>query len=146
MAKQQPLVSAHTDINIQFYDVDPMRIVWHGNYVKYLEEARCVLLDKLGYNYDIMEQSGYMWPIVDMRLKYVASARFGSKIRVDAHLVEYESRIKINYVITDLGTGQVLTKAFTVQVALDKATQELQFESPKIFIDKVKPFLEQTLF
>lgn len=142
MAKLKPVVSADIDINVQFYDVDPMHIVWHGNYVKYLEQARCVLLDKIGYNYHTMEDSGYMWPIVDMRLKYVASAKFGSNIRVDAHLVEYQSRIKIEYIITDLDSQKVLTKAHTVQVALEIATQELQFESPQILLDKITPYLK----
>ena len=142
MAKQPALVSAHSELTIQFYDLDPMRIVWHGNYVKYLEDARCVLFDKIDYNYHQMEKSGYIWPIVDMRLKYVASAKFGATIRIDAHLVEFESRMKIDYIITDIATGQVLTKAHTVQVAIDKATQEMQFECPRAFTDKIKPYLE----
>lgn len=31
-------------IKVPFYDLDPMNIVWHGNYVKYMEEARCDFL------------------------------------------------------------------------------------------------------
>ncbi len=42
---------AEIEIEIPFYDVDSAGIVWHGNYVKYFEVARCVLLDKLNYNY-----------------------------------------------------------------------------------------------
>ncbi|WP_420839712.1 acyl-CoA thioesterase [Colwellia maritima] len=61
-----------------------MRVVWHGNYVKYIEDARCQLLRKFNYDYNDMEDSGYVWPIVDMRLKYVQSAEFGNKIRVEA--------------------------------------------------------------
>ncbi len=131
------LVSSYLDIKVPFYDVDSMRIVWHGHYVKYIEDARCVLLDKLGYNYLAMEESGYIWPIVDMRLKYVASAKFAGTIRVYAFLVEYESRMKIAYEIYDLATGQVLNKAHTVQVAVDIESEEMQFESPAVFIDKV---------
>lgn len=140
---KQVIVSASCDIEIQFYDVDPMRIVWHGNYVKYLERARCALLDKLDYNYNTMEQSGYIWPIVDMRLKYVASARFGDVIRVDANLVEYENRLKINYVATNVKTGQVLTKAHTVQVAVSTADEEMLLESPAVFVDKIRPWLNE---
>ena len=143
MAKATALVSAHHDLTVQFYDVDPMRVVWHGNYVKYLEDARCVLLDKINYNYDVMEQSGYVWPIVDMRLKYVGSAKFGSKIRIQADLIEYESRLKIQYLITDIASGQVLTKAHTVQVAVDVNSLEMQFESPKILLDKLAGWLNE---
>lgn len=38
-----------TIIKVEFYDLDPMDVVWHGNYVKYLEVARCDMLSKLGY-------------------------------------------------------------------------------------------------
>jgi len=134
---KKALVSSYIDIKVPFYDVDSMRIVWHGHYVKYIEDARCELLDKIGYNYLAMEESGYIWPIVDMRLKYVASAKFAGTIRVYAFLVEYESRMKIAYEIYDLATGQVLNKAHTVQVAVDIKSEEMQFESPDIFINKV---------
>lgn len=142
---QKALVSSYLDIKVPFYDVDSMRIVWHGHYVKYIEDARCELLDKLGYNYLAMEESGYIWPIVDMRLKYVASAKFAGTIRVYAFLVEYESRMKIAYEIYDLATGKVLNKAHTVQVAVDIESEEMQFESPAVFIDKVTTQLSLAL-
>ncbi|MGO2011022.1 MAG: acyl-CoA thioesterase [Pseudoalteromonas sp.] len=142
MKKSTAIVSAAVDMVVPFYDVDPMRIVWHGNYVKYIEDARCALFDKIGYNYNAMEKSGYMWPIVDMRLKYVASAVFGSCIRIHADLVEYETRIKIDYRIECLDTHKVLTKAYTIQVALNIPDQELQFESPAIFTNKVLTYVE----
>jgi acyl-CoA thioester hydrolase len=41
-------ITAETEFTVEFYDVDSMEIVWHGNYVKYLEKARCVLLDHIG--------------------------------------------------------------------------------------------------
>lgn len=142
MKKSTAIVSAAVDMVVPFYDVDPMRIVWHGNYVKYIEDARCALLDKIGYNYNAMEESGFMWPIVDMRLKYVASAVFGSRIRIHANLVEYETRIKIDYQIECLDTNKILTKAYTIQVALQMQSQELQFESPSVFTNKVLSYVE----
>lgn len=140
---QKALLSSYIDINVPFYDVDSMRIVWHGHYVKYLEDARCELLDKIGYNYQAMEDSGYLWPIVDMRLKYVASAKFASKIRVYAFLVEYETRMKIAYEIYEISSGKVLNKAHTVQVAVDIATEEMLYESPRVFVDKIQTMLSK---
>ena len=32
------------EIEVPFFDLDPMNVVWHGNYVKYTEIARCKLL------------------------------------------------------------------------------------------------------
>ena len=73
-------------IQVPFFDVDPMRIVWHGNYVKYLEVARCAFLDSIGYGYDEMGRRGFSWPIVKMDLKYIRPARFGQTIRVSTTL------------------------------------------------------------
>lgn len=131
------LLSAKVVIDIPFHDCDPMQVVWHGNYARYLEVARCELLRKINYDYLEMQASGYCWPIVDMRIKYVGSARFTQKINVEAHLVETESRLKIDYVIYCYETGKKLTKAHTVQVAVDLATQEMQFVSPQVFLEKI---------
>ena len=66
-----PLLEAEVDIDVPFHDLDPMQIVWHGRYAQYFEIARCALLDQIGYGYDAMRESGYAWPIIDMRIQYV---------------------------------------------------------------------------
>jgi hypothetical protein len=63
-------VAGRVQLQIQFYDLDPMEIVWHGRYVEYMETARCALLDQIGYNYPAMKDSGYGWPVIDLRLRY----------------------------------------------------------------------------
>lgn len=126
-----------TDIVVQFHDCDPMAIVWHGHYVKYLEVARCELLASFGYNYDDMYASGYAWPLIDMQLRYVQAARFGQRIKVQATLLEWEYRLKIAYVITDAETGERITKAETTQVAIDAETNEMLLGSPPILAEKL---------
>ncbi|RRV09392.1 acyl-CoA thioesterase [Pseudomonas sp. v388] len=130
-----------TEIVVPFFDVDSMNIVWHGHYVKYLEVARCALLDHIGHNYNQMLESGYGWPVIDLQLRYVRSAVFGQKLNVRASLVEWENRLKINYLITDAATGERLTRASTVQVAVDKHTREMQLASPPVFIEAVQKAL-----
>lgn len=132
------ILSASVDIEVPFHDCDPMQVVWHGNYARYLEVARCALLRKIDYDYLDMQDSGYVWPIVDMRTKFVGSALFAQMITVDAHLVEYESRLKIAYLISCKSTGKKLTKAHTVQVAVDIQTKEMQFVSPDILTTKLR--------
>ena len=125
------------EMTIPFHDVDPMNIVWHGRYVKYLEVVRCELLESFDYSYNDMFESGYAWPIVDMRVKYVKPATFGQKIRITATVVEWDFRLKINYVIEDVESGNKLTKAYTIQVAVDMSTEEMCGESPTILLDKL---------
>lgn len=135
------MISAEVTVKVQFYDLDPMQVVWHGNYPRFLEEARCALLDHIGYNYEQMAASGYMWPIVDMRLKYVRPARLNQRIRVVATLLEWENRLRIDYRLMDAETGAVLNKAQTTQVAVDAQTMELCLESPAALQDRVRGML-----
>ncbi|ROM49868.1 thioesterase [Pseudomonas poae] len=131
-----------TEILVPFFDIDTMHVVWHGHYVKYLEVARCALLDKLGHNYTQMQASGYAWPVIDLQLRYVRGATFGQTINVRASLVEWENRLKVNYLITDLASGERLTRASTVQVAVEIASREMQLASPKVFTDAVERALQ----
>ncbi len=132
------MLTVDTPIKAQFYDLDPMQVVWHGNYVRFLEQARCSLLDRIGFNYPEMARTRYIWPIVDMRIKYVRPIRFGQDVIVSASLSEYENRLKIDYRIRDAVSGEVLTKAQTIQVAVDGETGELCLESPAELSDKVR--------
>jgi len=127
-----PELSHEIELAPAFHDLDPMNIVWHGNYPKYLEIARCALLAKFDYDYPAMRDSGYAWPIVDMRLKYVRSAEFNQKLLVRASIVEWENRLKIDYVIRDAASGTVLNKAYTIQVAVDMATREMLYVCPPV--------------
>jgi acyl-CoA thioester hydrolase len=131
-------LSAEVEIEIPFYDVDPMQVAWHGNYVKYFEVARCAMLRRIDYDYPQMEKSGYHFPVVEIYLKYVNAARFGQVVVAKAEVLEYENRLKIGYRITDRASGQRLTKGWSVQVAIDARTRELQFVSPRILIDKMR--------
>ena len=132
------MISATTEIKAQFYDLDPMNIVWHGNYARFLEQARCDLLDLIGFNYVQMAATDHAWPIVDMRTKYVRPIRFGQRIKVTATLVEWENRLRIDYRIADAETGEVLTKAQTTQMAVHIRTGETAFESPAPLLDAVR--------
>ena len=131
-----------TEVLVPFFDIDTMHVVWHGHYVKYLEVARCALLDHIGHNYTQMLEAGYAWPVIDMQLRYVRGATFGQRINVRASLVEWENRLKVNYLITDLASGERLTRASTVQVAVEIASRELQLASPTVFITAVERALE----
>jgi acyl-CoA thioester hydrolase len=132
------MITSEITITAQFYDLDPMGFVWHGNYARFFEQVRCQLLDGIGYNYVEMEASGYIWPIVDMQIKFVRPIRFHQKFSVTAKLVESANRLKIEYLICDQASGEILTKAHTTQVAVDRTTGELCLESPSVLTDKLK--------
>jgi len=132
------IITAEIKFPVEFYDVDSMRIVWHGNYIKYFEKARCALLNKIGYGYLEMSASGYAFPVTDVRVKYTRSLLFGDTARVKAILDEYENRIKIKYEIYNDKTGVLTTKGESCQMAVKMATNETRFICPEEFIRKVE--------
>jgi acyl-CoA thioester hydrolase len=130
-----------TELTVPFFDVDSMEVVWHGHYVKYLEIARCSLLEALGHDYVRMKDTGYAWPIIDLQLRYARAARFGQKLIVRAELVEWQNRLKIHYTLSDAGTGERLTRASTIQVAVRLADGEMLLVSPSVFTDDIERHL-----
>ena len=136
-------ISVDVEFPVEFYDVDSMHIVWNGNYVKFMEVARCALLSELHYDYQEMERSGYAWPVVDLHLKYIRPLRFLQRCRVTATLVEYENCLKIRYVFRDAETGAVVNKAESMQMAVEMKTMESCFVSPQYFLDCVREYRER---
>ena len=131
------MIEAEVEIEVPFHDIDVMGVAWHGHYIKYLEIARCALLEKIDYNYPQMKASGFAWPVIEVRIRYPRPLYFQQKVRVKARVDEWENRLKVSYLIEDLKTGQRLTKAHTVQVALDMESGEMLFVSPDVLLRKL---------
>ena len=137
-------ISAEIELTVEFYDVDSMRIVWHGNYIKYFEKARCALLGKIGYGYREMEESGWAFPITAVSVKYVNSLAFQDRVRARAALTEYENCIKIQYELYNAATGRLCTKGESTQMAVNTASGESSIVCPAIFVDKVEALLRES--
>ncbi|EGK09087.1 acyl-CoA thioesterase [Kingella kingae] len=128
------------ELDVPFFDVDSLFIVWHGHYVKYFEMARCAFLAEIQHDYNVMRETGFAYPIVKLDVKYIKPATFGQKIRVEMAVVEFESCLKVNYTITDVKTGTKLTKASTTQVAVRIDNGKMQFQTPDVFQAAIRQF------
>ena len=135
-------ISEETKVRVEFFDVDSMDVCYHGNYVKFLETARCNLLDKIGYGYNQMRATNYVFPVTTLNLKYIRSLRFEQEAIVCATLVEWENRIRIKYEIRDTD-GNLVTKAETTQMAVKAPQMESLFACPECFTSKVEALLKQ---
>jgi acyl-CoA thioester hydrolase len=136
-------LSAEVRLKAEFYDVDSLKIVWHGNYVKYMEQARCALMAFIGYNYQQMEESGYGWPIVNLQLKYIKPIFYNQEFIVRATLLEHEHRIKISYQMIDAVSGEILNKSESIQMGIDLKTGKSIIVSPACLINAVTARLNQ---
>lgn len=137
MKNDAPALSREIEFPVDFNDCDPMRIVWHGNYINYFERARCALLDEIGYNYIEMERSGYLFPVTEVKVKYVRSLRFGDVCRARATLVEWENLLQMRFELFNARTGELTTKGVVSQMCVEAATGESLFACPPCFTEKV---------
>lgn len=138
-------ISSESKVRVEFYDVDSMDVVYHANYIKFLEVARCDLLDKIGYGYNEMRATNYVFPVTTLNVKYIRSLMFGQTATVKATLVEWENRIKIKYEIL-APDGALVTKAETTQMAVKAPQMTTCFVCPKELTDKVEAILARGSF
>ena len=134
------MIVCESFIDVQFFDLDPMNVVWHGNYIKYLEQARCEMLAKIGYTYDDMKADGFAYPIAKMDLKFIKPAQFMEKLKVVTTLVEFEPSLNIKYEIFDMNSGEKIFTAKSMQICVDIKTMESVYTAPKRFVERVKNY------
>lgn len=123
---------------IDFCDVDMTGVMWHGNYCRYYEDARCQLLKKLGLSYQEIYERNYQIPLVHLEIKYSRPCRFDQEIIITAELVRADHFLVIKYVIKDKETGKVMSSAETKHAFYDGQKGRALINAPKFIIEKLK--------
>jgi acyl-CoA thioester hydrolase len=137
----KPIVSATAEATPQFYDLDPMSIVWHGHYPKFLELGRVALMAHIAYGYREMVESGFAWPVIDLRMRYARPMTLGKPVTILAGIVEWENLLRISYLIRETHTGERIMRASTSQAAVEIATGAMQWVTPPALRERLSPFL-----
>lgn len=107
-------------LDIRFSEVDMMKVVWHGAYPLYLEDAREEFGAKFGLSYQGYIDNLHYAPIVDLRIQYKYPLRYGNRARIDIVYRPTEAaKIVFDYEIRDIETEVLYCKARTVQVFMD---------------------------
>lgn len=132
------LPEAEVELEVPFYDLDPAEIVWFGNIYKYFDQARSELMKTIEYGMVEMRESGYFWPVIESKCRHKNPMEFGDRVRIHAELVEYENRLKINYIAHRLHDEERVALGHTVQVAVDIETGEMRLQSPGVLFDKLE--------
>ncbi|NER15658.1 acyl-CoA thioesterase [Spongiivirga citrea] len=127
-------------IKVRYGETDKMGVVYHGNYAQYLELGRIEWLDKLGFSYKEMEDSGVMLPVFSLELNYKKSARFGDVLTLKTILKKTPTvKIEFDYEIYNQ-YGELLTLANTVLAFLDMETNK-PIRAPEYLIKKLNSFM-----
>ena len=75
------------DIRIYYEDTDHAGVVYHANYLKFLERARTELLRTGGFEQDALKESeGLLFAVTEAHVQFRRPARFNEQIRVETRI------------------------------------------------------------
>lgn len=123
-----------TTIHVRFSECDPLKIVWHGNYVKYFEDGREDFGKHHDFSYlEIYSKNGLSVPLVHLEMDYKRTASFGETLRVETKLIDDPAaKIVFEYKIFN-SANQIICTGKTVQAFVHLEKQELQITMPPFF-------------
>jgi acyl-CoA thioester hydrolase len=101
-----------------------MGVVYHSNYLVWMEVARTDLIRSMGVPYAQLEKDGIALAVAEANIRYRAPARYDDEVAVTATLREVRSRsLLIDYEVTRLADTTVLATAYTALVSIDTTTE-----------------------
>ena len=96
---------------VQYYETDKMGITHHSNYIRWMEEARVDMLEKIDFGYDRLESEGIISPVVGIECEYKESTRFAENVEIDVKITEYSGvRYTIEYEMRNAETKNLVLK------------------------------------
>lgn len=121
---------------INYYETDQMGIVHHSNYIRFMEEARIALLEKIGVPYDKIEEAGVLIPVLTASCEYRQACRFGQTFRILVKPLFFNGiKMKLRYEIYIEGRDELHASGETGHCFLDKNMRpvRLKKEFPEIY-------------
>ena len=104
-------------LDIRFSEVDSMRVVWHGSYPLYFEDAREAFGEKYGLGYLTIFGNGFYAPLVDLSFQYKKPIVYGMKPEITITYRPTEAaKIVFDYEIHDTADGTLLATGHSAQV------------------------------
>lgn len=122
------------DINIRFSDTDAMGVVWHGNYLRFFEDAREAFGNNFELRYLDMYNKGYFTPIVTSEIHHKSPLYYGDKVRAIARYIpSAAAKLIFEYEIINLTSDSISATGKTVQIFLSARDRILELNKPEFF-------------
>lgn len=124
-------VTHDIQMKVPFHDLDPMQVVWHGNYFKYFDMARFGLFESVGIDlYGYLKDHRMVFPITRASIKHILPLRFDDTFICRATVTEARYKIALAFEIRRPDTGEICTRGEAEQVAVKLPDMILDFEIP----------------
>lgn len=110
-----------TEIEVRYAETDQMGVVYHTNYLVWMEIGRTRLIEELGFRYFDMEEAGFLSPVVDVHLAYGKPLRYGQTAIVKTSILSYDGlRVTYQYEIRYKDGGEIAITGETTHVCVRK--------------------------
>lgn len=94
---------------INYYETDRMGVVHHSNYIRFLEEARCQMLDKNHMPYSAFEEYGVMIPVLGVNCNYKSHVTFDDILVIKPFVKDFNGvRLTMGYQVINKKTGNLV--------------------------------------
>ncbi len=90
------MVISEQKIPVRYAETDQMGVVYHANYLIWMEVGRTSLISELGFNYAELEKEGILSPVIDIQASYKSPARYGETVTVRTWIEDYDG-LRITY-------------------------------------------------
>jgi acyl-CoA thioester hydrolase len=111
---------ASIEIQVSYADTDMMGVIYHANYIKWLELGRTQLIEDAGFDYLEMERAGFYAPIYNLEITYKKSLKLGDKVFVKTW-VDKNQGLKTVYGFEVVnGEGEVCAEGTTTHIVVRK--------------------------
>ncbi len=125
-----------TQVLIKFSEVDSLRVVWHGHYVRYFEDGREAFGKHYGLGYLDMYEHGFAVPLVDLQVNFKRVLEYGDSAIIETSFINSPAaKLIFEYKITSVNHGYVVCTGRSTQVFMKPTTKELHITMP--------PFMEE---
>jgi acyl-CoA thioester hydrolase len=127
-----------TTHRVNYSETDQMGLVYHANYVIWLDMARTEHLRGTGVTYKDMEAQGVYLAVTDLRIRYRRPARYDDLVQIRCWVREVASRrVTFGYAVERSESAELLATAETSLIALDR--QHTLTRIPEHVSDLLRP-------
>lgn len=103
---------------VQVYETDNMGITHHSNYVRFMEEARVDLMERLGFGYDKVVEQGVSSPVVSISCDFKRTTTYPDIIEIEVSVLEM-SALKLKFGYTMRVKDKIVFKGESLHCFLD---------------------------
>jgi len=132
-----------TTIRVRYADTDQMKFAYHPKYLEYFEVGRTEMMRDLGLPYKVIENNGYLMPLIASHLEYEKSAFYDELLEIETRVENLPVvKVHLDYIIRKVETKEIVVEGYTDLVFIKSKNNKIT-RAPKFFIDKFRPIFDK---